>query len=190
MRTKRKARNNAPDEARDEAREDAPEDAHVDSPEDAPVEPLDHNCYVPVDALVSLLYFCAVPSSLYLSCPPSLFILFPSRLFSLFSPFNYRLITSLYDSPWKTVVPFVIALAWLPVVVSVWSSSVVSSAPPRRFTIATKLGRLWSDHRQHAVFQDGVRVHLAGVSLERPLLDRGEDDVEARLLEWSDCPVN
>ena len=41
--------------------------------------------------------------------------------------------------------------------------------------------RFRSDWGQDAVLLDGVRVHVAGVPLERPLLDRGEDDVEAGL---------
>ena len=49
---------------------------------------------------------------------------------------------------------------------------------------------LRADSGQDAVFLHGVRVHIAGVPLERPLLDRGEDDVEAGLGQWCDCVVD
>ena len=41
--------------------------------------------------------------------------------------------------------------------------------------------RFRSNSGQDAVLLDCVRVHVAGVPLERPLLDCGEDDVEAGL---------
>ena len=47
-----------------------------------------------------------------------------------------------------------------------------------------------TDSGQDAVLLDGVRVHVAGVPLERPLLDRGEDDVEAGLAHWCDFAVD
>ena len=41
--------------------------------------------------------------------------------------------------------------------------------------------RFRADSGQYAVVLDGVRVHVAVVPLERPLIDCGEDDVEAGL---------
>ena len=41
--------------------------------------------------------------------------------------------------------------------------------------------RFRADSGQDAVLLDGVGVHIAVVPLERPLFDRGEDDVEAGL---------
>ena len=50
--------------------------------------------------------------------------------------------------------------------------------------------RFQADSGQYAVLLDGLHVYLAWVPLERPLLDRGEDDVEAGLQKWRDFMVD